>query len=199
MPLSSALNSSRLCWHWSCEISAQWRCGCLSNLKCSLLTVAPLYSLFNLKAEKKLMWHFGSCQGTAVSTSLALHWPVIKQFIQIGTSLLILTDADMCVTHVCSQVCVYAVCMYVFVCEWHCSVYQLIIALLGIFFFFFFSLVLEMAKCEFSASRWDWWACAMQTSKRSINVSLMPAHVPNASPQLQTMSQNKTVLIASVT
>lgn len=31
----------------------------------------------------------------------------------------------------------------------------------------------------------------MQTSKRSTNVSLMLAQVPNASPQLQTMSQNK--------
>lgn len=55
----------------------------------------------------------------------------------------------------------------------------------------FFPVVLGMAKCEFSASRWDWWACAMQTCKRSTNVSLTLAQVPNASPQLQTMSQNK--------
>lgn len=70
---------------------------------------------------------------------------------------------------------------------------------LNTFFFAFLSAVLEMAKCEFSASRWDWWPCAMQTSKRSTNVSLMLAHVPNASPQLQTMSQNKTGLISSIT
>lgn len=51
--------------------------------------------------------------------------------------------------------------------------------------------VLEMGRCEFSASRWAWSACATPTSKRSTNVSATLAGVPNASPQLQTMSQQQ--------
>lgn len=63
--------------------------------------------------------------------------------------------------------------------------------------------VLEMGRCEFSASRWAWWACATPTSKRSTNVSATLAGVPNASPQLQTMSQQQqkkspTALIARI-
>lgn len=50
--------------------------------------------------------------------------------------------------------------------------------------------VLETAKCGFSASRWDWWACATQTSRRSTNVSVTLAPTPNAPPQWATMSQN---------
>lgn len=64
------------------------------------------------------------------------------------------------------------------------------------------SLVPEMAKCEFWASRWDWWACATQTSRRSTNVSgnaCVCVCVFTPPPKLQTMSQNKTALIASIT
>lgn len=49
--------------------------------------------------------------------------------------------------------------------------------------------VLETAKCGYSASRWDWWACATQTSRRSTNVSLTLALVPNAPPRWGTISQ----------
>lgn len=49
---------------------------------------------------------------------------------------------------------------------------------------------LETAKCGFSASRWDWWACATQTSRRSTNVSVTLAPAANAPPQWATISQN---------
>lgn len=54
MLLSSAVNSSRLCWHRSCEISIQAMMVCLP-LKSSLSIVASPYPPFLFQAEKKLL------------------------------------------------------------------------------------------------------------------------------------------------
>lgn len=54
-----------------------------------------------------------------------------------------------------------------------------------------FPVVLGTAKCEFSASRWDWWACAMQTSKRSTNVSLIFVWVAKCIILIKIGIQNK--------
>lgn len=96
----------------------------------------------------------------------------------------------------------YSICVHIFGhgLPWHSgqpfkmiNLIQIEFTYITFSFFYssFFTPALETAKCEFSASRRDWWACAMRTSRRSINVSLMPARVPNASLQLQTMSENK--------
>lgn len=73
MLLSLAVNSSRLCWHRSCEISTRAVTVCLP-LKSTLFTVAAPYppSFFISSRKKADVTLLGLGQDTTASISLAL-------------------------------------------------------------------------------------------------------------------------------
>ncbi len=117
MLLSSAVNSSRLCWHQSCEISTRTVMSCLPPKIQSFHCSFPISAFFYSKQEKKRanVTLSGSGQGTVASISLALPMDSDHTIYSAGDNT---SDPHKCCMWVCSK-CVFMqyACVCLSVCD----------------------------------------------------------------------------------